>query len=290
LSLQHAILEATADGILVVNTDGEITSYNQQFINLWGFADKDLDWMNSNSRLAYVMKKVKEPEVFVSRINEIHSDSNGNSFDTIKRVNGRILERYSRPQKIGDKVVGRVWSFRDVTEKHNLSEKLSFQANHDPLTGLVNRREFEKRLVRLLSSVDAKSEHVMCYMDLDNFKQINDVYGHIAGDGLLKKISDLFQEQVRERDTLARLGGDEFGLIMEHCSIEQADKVANNFIRLLNECELKLEGKEFNVGVSIGIVKINDPRVGILEVMKNADVACYAAKKSGRNCVQISLD
>lgn len=109
-------------------------------------------------------------------------------------------------------------------------------------------------------------------------------------DYLLKRISDLFQENVRGRDMLARLGGDEFGLIMEHCSIEQAVKVANNFIRLINECELKWEDKEFNVGVSISVVKINDPRVSILEIMKNAGVACYAVKKSGRNCVHISLD
>jgi diguanylate cyclase (GGDEF)-like protein/PAS domain S-box-containing protein len=290
LSLQNAILEATADGILVVNNQGEVASYNQQFIKLWGIIEEKFVMQDSKRRLAFAMQKVKQSEEFLNRIEEIYNDVNADSFDIVELLDGRILERYSRPQRIGDLVVGRVWSFRDVTEKHKLSEQLTYQANHDPLTGLVNRREFEERLERILSSLDANSVHAMCYMDLDNFKQINDVYGHVAGDYLLKNISDLFHEQVRGRDTLARLGGDEFGLIMEHCSIEQAKKVADNFIKVINECKLKWEDKEFNVGVSIGLLKIDYHCVDTLEVMKSADIACYTAKKSGRNCVHVSPD
>jgi diguanylate cyclase (GGDEF)-like protein/PAS domain S-box-containing protein len=290
LSLQNAILEATADGILAVSLEGEITSYNQQFIKIWGFSEKIFNRKNAKKALASAINKVREPDKFINRVNEIYKDTNEDSFDTVELLDGRIIERYSRPQKIEDKIVGRVWSFRDITEKHKLSEQLSYQATHDPLTGLVNRREFEKRLQRFLSSIDTKSSHVVCYMDLDNFKQINDVYGHIAGDYLLIKISDLFLEQVRGRDTLARLGGDEFGLIMEHCTVEQAEKVATNFIRAINEYELKWENNEFNIGVSIGVVKINSQSVDLLEIMKKADIACYTAKKLGRNCVHVSLD
>lgn len=179
--MQNAILEATADGILVVNTEGEITNYNQQFINLWDLEEEIVSEKNDGNILLFAINKVKQPDVFLNRVNEVYSNTHEDSFDTIELVDGRVLERYSRPQKIGDKVVGRVWSFRDVTEKHKLSEQLAYQANPDPLTGLVNRREFEPRLERIPAFVDAKSEYVMCYMDLDNFKQINDMYGHMAG-------------------------------------------------------------------------------------------------------------
>jgi diguanylate cyclase (GGDEF)-like protein/PAS domain S-box-containing protein len=289
-SLQNAIFEATADGLLVTNKYKYVTSYNRKFIELWDFEDKNILGESDEAIIKLTTEKLIKPDDFINRINEIHQAPEEDTFDLLELKNGSIIERVSRPQRLERKIVGRVWSFRDITEKHKLSEQLSYQATHDPLTVLVNRREFEKRLERILSSIDTESTHVVCYMDLDNFKQINDVYGHIAGDYLLKKISNLFQEQVRGRDTLARLGGDEFGLIMEHCTIEQAEKVANNFIRSINECELKWEDKEFNIGVSIGVVKINSQSVDLLEIMKKADIACYTAKKSGRNCVYVCLD
>ena len=290
LSLQTAIFEAAADGILVTDKDEHMTNYNQNFVKIWSLYDEEVENKKGKPILDLIIDKLKKPDVFISRTKEIYRKQEEDTLDIIELKDGRIIERVSHPQRLGREVVGRVWNFRDITEKHKLSEKLSYQANHDPLTGLTNRREFEKRLDRLLSSIDAKSTHVMCYMDLDNFKQVNDMFGHIAGDYFLKKISDLFQSLVRGRDTLARLGGDEFGLIMEYCSVVQAEKVANNFIKLINECELKWEDREFNVGVSIGIVKINNPRIGILEIMKSADIACYTAKKSGRNCIHISQD
>jgi diguanylate cyclase (GGDEF)-like protein/PAS domain S-box-containing protein len=289
-SLQTAIFEATADGIVVTNLDKLFTNYNQNFIKLWGFKDINLLDESYESRIDLMTEKLKDPDTFRVRIKEIYEAIEEDTFDIIELKDGTIMERVSRPQRLEGKVVGRVWTFRDITENHKLSEQLSYQANHDALTGLVNRREFEKRLGRLITSLDGKSVHAMCYMDLDNFKQINDVCGHLAGDHLLKRISDLFQQNTRGRDTLARLGGDEFGLIMEHCSVEQAEKVATNFVQLISESDFSWEEQTFEVGVSVGVVKISDPDVSMLELIKNADVACYAAKKSGRNCVHISSD
>jgi diguanylate cyclase (GGDEF)-like protein/PAS domain S-box-containing protein len=288
LSLQKAVFEATADGILVTDKNQCVSDYNQKFVDIWNLEDKDLTGKAYSVAIPYVSNQLKDPESFVNRIQEIYKDEEEDSFDILELKDGRVIERVSRPQYLMKEVVGRVWSFRDITEKHKLSEQLSYQANHDALTGLVNRREFEKRLLRVISKIEPGTEHVMCYMDLDNFKQINDFCGHIAGDFLLKQISDLFQQNVRGRDTLARLGGDEFGLIMEYCTIEQAKKIANNFITLINESSFTWEDKPFDIGVSIGIVSITGPTQGMLEVIKNADVACYTAKKTGRNCVHVS--
>jgi diguanylate cyclase (GGDEF)-like protein/PAS domain S-box-containing protein len=289
-SLQNAIFEATADGILVTNKYKYITSYNHNFIELWALEDENLLGEKDESIFKMLAENLKDLDAYLNRINEIYLEPEEETFDLIELKDGRIIERVSRPQRLGDEVVGIVWNFRDITEKHKLSEQLSYQANHDPLTGLVNRREFERRLSRLLSSLEDKAEHAMCYMDLDNFKQINDICGHVAGDFLLKQISDLFQQNTRGRDTLARLGGDEFGLIMEHCSVEQAEKIANNFITLISESQFAWEDRKFDIGVSIGIVKIKAPSISMLELIKNADIACYAAKKSGRNCVYINSE
>jgi diguanylate cyclase (GGDEF)-like protein/PAS domain S-box-containing protein len=290
LSLQKAIFEATPDGILVTDKNEFITDYNQNFMKIWQFVDTDIKDKDDNAVILLVANQLKNPESFISRIKDIYEKSQEDTFDILELKDGRIIERVSRPQYLGNEAVGRVWNFRDITEKYKLSEQLSYQANHDSLTGLVNRREFEKRLVRVISTMGDNSEHVMCYMDLDNFKQINDVCGHLAGDFLLKKISELFQQNIRTRDTLARLGGDEFGLLMEHCSVEQAGKIAENFISIINDSDFTWEEKTFDIGVSIGIVKIDNPDVAMLEIIKNADIACYAAKKSGRNCVHVSAN
>ncbi len=122
-------------------------------------------------------------------------------------------------------LLGVVLVFRDVTEARHLSQKVSYQASHDALTGLINRREFERRLSRVLETAQiSDTENALCYLDLDQFKLVNDTSGHVAGDELLRQVSQLFKQQIRKRDTLARLGGDEFGLLMEHCSLNEAER------------------------------------------------------------------
>ena len=177
----------------------------------------------------------------------------------------------------------------DISENKRLSEQLSYQASHDSLTGLVNRAEFERRLERILSSNEKHSaHHALCYLDLDQFKIVNDTCGHIAGDELLRQISGILGSAVRKRDTLARLGGDEFGILMEHCTLEQAQRVANEMRKHIEEFRYIWEGKRFILGVSIGLVPI-EPRSQktLHSIMREADVACYAAKDAGRNRVHI---
>jgi len=176
----------------------------------------------------------------------------------------------------------------DNTESHELSEKLSFQATHDALTGLVNRTEFENRLKRvLLTTRNDNSDHALLYLDLDQFKLINDTSGHVAGDELLRQLGILLSKVTRKRDTVARLGGDEFGVLMEHCSLTQAKRVANKLKNAINQFRFLWEEKQFNIGASIGLVVIDETTGNIIDLLKKADAACYAAKEQGRNRIHI---
>ncbi len=196
------------------------------------------------------------------------------------------LKQVKMLEMLRDVIVQRLESDYESLKR---TEKLSYQATHDVLTGLVNRFEFERRLDRVFSeSVTDTSEHVLCYMDLDNFKQVNDSFGHISGDYLLQEIGQLLGRHIRKRDTLARIGGDEFGLIMEHCSIKQAQRVAKNLIKTLNKTEFDIEGNNMDIGISIGITLIDTSCDNMIELLKKVDQACYSAKKEGRNRIHIS--
>jgi diguanylate cyclase (GGDEF)-like protein/PAS domain S-box-containing protein len=179
----------------------------------------------------------------------------------------------------------------DITETHRLSEQLSYHASHDPLTKLLNRREFDLRLKRVLDTArDENSEHALCYLDLDQFKVVNDTCGHTAGDELLRQLGDLLKNNVRTRDTLARLGGDEFGILMEHCNLQQAKRVAETLRKEIEEFRFGWEDRIFNVGVSIGLVPIASTGLNSIDVLKQADAACYAAKDAGRNRIHVYLE
>ncbi len=191
------------------------------------------------------------------------------------------------------KVIGAAMVFRDVTATRRMAQRISWAATHDSLTGLVNRREFETRVdAALLSARNSGRHHVLCYLDLDQFKVVNDTCGHAAGDGLLKQVSALLQSRLRESDTLARLGGDEFGVLLVGCQLERAQLIAADLLAAIGDARYPWEGKSFNVGVSIGLVAISAETVSRAEVFSAADTACYSAKEQGRNrvCVFHSSD
>ncbi len=172
----------------------------------------------------------------------------------------------------------------DISEVHYLSQQLSHQASHDDLTGLLNRREFERRLQRILKSArEEQSEHALCYLDLDQFKVINDTCGHVAGDDLLRQLGSVLQKTIRHRDTLARLGGDEFGVLMEHCSLAQARRVADSLRQGIETFRFVWGDTSHSIGASIGLVPITAGSEDITSVLSAADSACYIAKDAGRN-------
>jgi len=176
----------------------------------------------------------------------------------------------------------------DISENYRLSQKLEYQATHDTLTSLVNRGEFEKRLDRLLNEKSfQKYGHAICYLDLDNFKVINDTCGHLAGDAVLKQLSELLHTSIRNRDTLVRLGGDEFGILMEHCSLTQAYSVAEKILSIVEDYRFIWNENTFALGVSIGLVPIDETSGNVTDVLSAADNACYVAKDSGRNRIHV---
>lgn len=184
-------------------------------------------------------------------------------------------------------VIGAVLTFRDVTEQRKLTQKLAYQAAHDSLTGLLNRDEFENRLNKILTSIRTHDIHALLYLDLDQFKVINDTCGHTAGDELLRQVTALLHSKLRTRDTLARLGGDEFGIILEHCPKNEAIQVANALRELVQNFRFQWQDKAFTIGVSIGLFPITYNNEGLASALSAADSACFAAKDRGRNRVHI---
>lgn len=176
----------------------------------------------------------------------------------------------------------------NITQDHEANKQLSFQASHDALTGLINRREFLYRCERVLANFkEHEQEHAICFMDLDEFELINDSCGHVAGYELLRQLGQVLQSIVRRRDTLARLNGDEFSVLMEHCSLDHAHRIATELLQAVNDYEFYWEGKSFRVGISIGLVPIISPIPSLTDLLAQADAACNMAKKAGRNRIHV---
>jgi diguanylate cyclase (GGDEF)-like protein/PAS domain S-box-containing protein len=176
----------------------------------------------------------------------------------------------------------------DVTEAHDLSEQIAYQASHDALTGLANRCEFDKHIQEAVTMARTdSSEHALCYLDLDQFKVVNDTCGHLAGDELLRQLGDLLRKNLRRHDFVARLGGDEFGVLMYNCSLGEAFRACEKIRDMIKDFQFAWEDKSFTIGVSIGVSSINDTSGNAVDLLKEADAACYAAKDNGRNRVHV---
>ncbi len=190
--------------------------------------------------------------------------------------------------RIGN-IVGSVMVFHDISKESRLFRQISYQATHDPLTGLVNRREFENRLGHALDDTRLTEDttHALLYVDLDQFKVVNDTFGHRAGDSLLTQVSQRIQANIRTTDLLARLGGDEFGILLERCDEQQAIEVAESIRMSIEEYRFDWQEAFTNVRCSIGIVMVTRDNADMAEVMSSADVACYSAKDMGRNRVHL---
>lgn len=187
------------------------------------------------------------------------------------------------------KVIGAVMVFHDVSKERRLRRALAYQATHDALTGLINRREFENRLNEALLSTRGSPaiSHVLLYLDLDQFKVVNDTCGHQAGDRLLKQVTGMLQTRIRGTDTIARLGGDEFGVLLQDCTAERGAMIAETLRQTIRDFRFMWQDGVVNIGVSVGIVEISRDSESITSILSAADVACYSAKDSGRNRIHL---
>ncbi len=185
-------------------------------------------------------------------------------------------------------ISGAVVLLHDVTELRGIARQMSYQASHDALTGLVNRREFERRLQDSLEVArTAAQTHVLCYLDLDRFKAVNDTSGHMAGDNMLREVAALVKDAVRDSDTVARIGGDEFAMLLVGCPLEKAIQITEDVSTAIRDYRFVWKDKIFTIGVSIGLVEIGRESSGIEDVMSAADSACYVAKSRGQGQVHV---
>ena len=190
-----------------------------------------------------------------------------------------------------EEIVGIVIVLRDVTQTRELTRKISYQASHDSLTGLINRGKFDEYLAKVLESAKQLDQrHVLFFMDLDRFKIVNDTCGHFAGDQFLKQVAQLIQEYIRHSDIFARLGGDEFAVILDNCPLEKAQEIANNICQAVKNYRFAWRENQFSIGISIGVVEINAGSIDTDRVLNDADEACYTAKESGGNKAHIYRD
>ncbi len=290
--LAELTLNSIGDAIITTDASGRIMMMNPKAATLTGWSEMTAQNKHINSIFQIIDEDSQHR--FINPIEDvltsgetIHSTATEILIDRDGKQYG--IEHSVAPIKDrNQKILGLIIIFRDVTETRALASQLNYEATHDNLTGLVNRREFEIRLDHAFLNVRADNiEYALCFMDLDQFKLINDTCGHNAGDELLRQISTILKQQIRKSDTLARLGGDEFGVLLESCSLTKAEQIAYILLRAINDFRFTWKGQTFDVGVSIGVAPITALTANISELLSAADTACYLAKDKGRNRIHI---
>ncbi|WP_122665843.1 EAL domain-containing protein [Pseudomonas viridiflava] len=284
-------LESIGDGVITTDVQGAIVYMNPAAENL-------THWKNSQASglpLAALFNLLdendqKDSSTLIEHILSGQLSGGSEHSKLIQRLDGSTVSvaLVGSPIFTDDKVSGTVLVLHDMTQERQYIANLSWQATHDALTGLANRREFEYRLEQALNDLARQpSQHSVMYLDLDQFKLVNDTSGHAAGDELLRHICTILQQGLREGDTLARLGGDEFGILLEHCPPDTAQAIAETLRQTVQSLNFVWKGRPFQSTVSVGVVHISHVPTTLEASLRAADMACYMAKEKGRNRVQV---
>jgi diguanylate cyclase (GGDEF)-like protein/PAS domain S-box-containing protein len=290
--LAQVTLHSIGDGVITTDADGKVEYLNP-------VAEQYTGWTTPEARgkpLSEIYRVIDErsgnpAEPLQQEDGNASADGGGTGSVRLLDRNGRECPiRYSQApiRRRDGQILGMIVVFHDISQLRAMAQQLTWQASHDALTGLVNRREFERRLGELIETAKtAEREHALMFMDLDNFKAVNDTCGHSAGDELLRQLTSVMMTRMRGSDTLARLGGDEFGALLESCPLDQALRIANAMRETVREFRFVWENKTFSVGVSIGLVPLNADSGDLNRVLVLADACCYDAKNKGRDRVQV---
>lgn len=280
--------EASVDGIQSVDAQGKIISANKKLLELWGLPEALLNTGLEESLLQDAMTKVADPDAFLAKVNYLYEHRKETSDDEVTMTDGRVLERHTAPM-LGPsgEYYGRLWVFRDITARKQSDELIWKQANFDSLTGLANRQMLHDRLEQEIKMAHRAGTRVgLLYLDLDEFKDVNDTLGHDIGDCLLIDAAKRINKCVRETDTVARQGGDEFIVVMgDLADMASVDRVADELLIQLSR-PFRLGTETAYASASIGITFYPDDAAGADDLLRNADQAMYAAKARGRNCYQ----
>jgi diguanylate cyclase (GGDEF)-like protein/PAS domain S-box-containing protein len=287
------ILESIAEGVITTDNDGRIDYMNRAAETLVGANRDDASGHRVGELFTLVDDADRRPLGDpVERSLAMRRRVNMGRRAVMVSVDGEhehSVELTASPVRgPSNSISGTVVVIHDVSELRGLTRKMSYQATHDPLTGLINRREFERRLDEAMDSAHAEEAvHMLFYMDLDRFKAVNDSCGHLAGDNMLREVAALIKDQVRDSDFVGRLGGDEFGAILIGCPIEKARQIAIDICNAIAGYRFVWKDKIFNIGISIGLVEISHASGTLQDVMSAADSACYMAKQQGRGQVHV---
>jgi len=290
---EHAevTLHAITDSVITVDNKEEILYVNPAAENLLSVSATDVIGELFNEAFKFIDENTSEnidgylQQCFASKQTIYFPEHSALFKGDEEHIS---IEASVAPMRALDgELIGAVIVLQDVSHTRRLTRQLSYQASHDLLTGLYNRRKFEEHLLDLVGSVFDEHQHSLLYLDLDNFKIVNDTCGHVAGDELLKQLPALFNNVLRSGDIVARLGGDEFGIILENCNLEKASTIANKIKRNIKDYRFSWDERTFEIGASIGVVGIDVDNTDMAKILSNADLACYAAKDSGRNRVHV---
>jgi len=286
-------LESIAEGVITTDNDGRVDYMNQSAESLIGTNRDDAAGHRIGELFTLVDDADRRPlgdpvERCLAMRRRVNMGRRAVMVSTDGEQEHSIEITASPIRGPGSSISGTVVVFHDVGELRGLTRKMSYQATHDPLTGLINRREFERRLDEAMDSAHSEeATHMMFYMDLDRFKAVNDSCGHLAGDNMLREVANLIKEQVRDSDFVGRLGGDEFGALLIGCPIEKARQLASDVCNAVADYRFVWKDKIFNIGISIGLVEISHVSGSLQDVMSAADSACYVAKQQGKGKVHV---
>lgn len=284
LSLLRATIESSSDGILVVDLDKNIIDYNAHFVELWAIPLSILKQDDGHKLFEYLSSMILSPSDYLRQINLNDNNIDDSSSLVIKLLNEKVFDCRSKPHRVNNIIVGRVWSYSDITEQALLKQKLEYQATHDALTQLPNRLLLIDRMeIAIKSAIRYKTKCGILFFDLDRFKSINDSLGHEAGDELLCAVAQRLSETIRKVDTLARLGGDEFVIILPGLKNE---KYLGTFVHKILESvnkPFKIANQNISITTSIGISVYPEDGEDISQLLSHADLSMYQAKARGGN-------
>lgn len=287
ISLLRSTIESSADGILVIDLNYQLIDFNSKFLEMWHIPESLLQAKKVKPMLDYMLDQLIQSDNYVGTIKELGASLEAISRHTVYFKDGKILECCSHPHRMNDAIIGRVWSFRDITERAMLEQKLEYQASHDMLTSLPNRVLLVDRIEQAIQhSMRHKQRFAVLFFDLDRFKLVNDSLSHKIGDELLCLVAKRLLELVRKVDTLARIGGDEFVMIVPELKKEESILTISNKILQSFKQPFTIENREIIVSTSIGISLYPTDGKTVSTLLKKADLAMYKAKEQGGNQFQ----
>ncbi len=286
LETSLALLESIADGILVVDVSGKIVDFNQKFLEMWNIPQTVMQKNNFDSIVEFSSNQLESPKKLISVIKSNNEAVNIDSFSEVNLKNGKTFEIYSLPHKVRNIIIGRVWDFRDVSERKKMQDALLKEATTDKLTGLPNRSLLYDRIQQAIADAERnKKLFAIIFMDLDRFKLVNDSLGHSMGDYLLRAIARQLSALIRKTDTVSRLGGDEFVVLLTDLNEkEQAQLVANKILSKIAS-PVEIEDHKFFVTGSIGVSLYPNDGTTVEALIKNAETAMYTSKELGKNMI-----